>query len=391
MSPDAVVYVTSRWGEPSQTFVRREAEAVASHEVRVAAASIKEPVPGGNVSSVLHLRPLQVVVGFARSFTRHPGRVLGLVKQIVVLSSPRNIAPQVAAAVIGCAWVGSRRLGRGHLHAHFGWVAATAAWAAAALDDRTFSVALHAFEIHDRRYLDRFTPVPLAAASAVFTESHKDRAIVAERFGVVAEVARLGVPGAWLDPHDDAERSDDLIVSVGRLVEKKGYPVLLRALAITDFPWRLRIVGEGPERQALEALIEELGLGDRVVLSGAATEGEVQAALRSAAVACLASVETPSGDRDGTPMALVESMASGAAVVASDTGSIAELLDDGGVVVPAGDADALAAALDALADRDRRLELGRRGRARVASEWTSDRTAETVLGVLRARGADLAG
>jgi glycosyltransferase involved in cell wall biosynthesis len=247
-------------------------------------------------------------------------------------------------------------------------------------------VSLHAFEIHDRRYVDGFTPLPLRGASAVFTESERDRSIVSERFGVEVTVAHLGVPTAWLEADPAVPREEDLIVAVGRLVEKKGYPVLLRAVAAATTPWRLRIIGEGPDRPELERLCRELGLTDRVSLPGAGSEAEVQGALRSASIACLASVETASGDRDGTPMALIESMASGAAVVAADTGSIAELLGDAGIVVPAGDVTALAAALDELADPTRRAELGRRGRRRVAEGWTADRTAATVLDALSAAG-----
>ncbi len=168
------------------------------------------------------------------------------------------------------------------------------------------------------------------------------------------------------------------MVSVGRLVEKKGHDLLLEALARTSVPWRAVIVGEGPMRSQLEELIGRLGLETRVTLAGGLDEPEVAAWLRRASVSCLASVETGAGDRDGTPMALIEAMASGAAVVAADTGSISELIDDAGVVVPARDVAALASAIDGLADAERRRTLARRARERVEGEWTADRTAWTV-------------
>ena len=272
----------------------------------------------------------------------------------------------------------------GHLHAHFGWVAATAAWAAASLDDRSFSVSLHAFEIYDRRYVDGFTGIPLRAAKAVFTESHRDQALVGQRWAVRPVVTRLGVPTDWLEDGGGA-RETDLIVSVGRLAEKKGYRVLLQALVLTEHPWRCEIVGDGPQRDELEALIAQLDLTTRVTLCGAFDERGVRRALERAAVSCLASIETPTGDRDGTPMALIEAMASGAAVVATDTGSIGELLDDTGVVVPPDDAAVLAAAwLDKMWDPDFRADLSSRAVARVRGEWTAPRTAETVVEALRA-------
>ena len=373
----AVVYVASRWGEPSQTFVRREASALRDLGVGLHAATLKRPVACEPQADVVWLSPLETVLGVARGVLGHPLLVARVFAAVLARSAPRNMARQAGAAAIGVAWVGSRRLPPGHLHAHFGWVAATAAWAAATVDRRSFSVSLHAFEIYDLRYVDGFTGVPLREALAVFTESHRDRKVVDERWNVSATVTRLGVPSSWLaDPAADRDRL--LVVAVGRLVEKKGHGLLLSALARTQAPWRCVIVGDGPLREALEAQIAQLGLGDRVTLTGALPEAEVATWLRRASVSCLASVETASGDRDGTPMALIEAMASGAAVVATDTGSIAELLADAGVVVPAGDVDALADGLDQLADPDHRLQVAQRAVVRVAEEWTADRTARVV-------------
>jgi glycosyltransferase involved in cell wall biosynthesis len=373
-----MVYVASRWGEPSQTFVRREAAAVLDAGIAISAASIKAPEPCDPRVDVLHLTHAQVVLYALLATVRHPVRMARLVGTVVCKGAPRNIPAELGAVAVGAAGAGSGRLGPGHLHAHFGWVAAIAAWSAARLDDRTFSVSLHAFEIHDRRYVDGFTPVPLRAALAVFTESHRDQQIVDDRWGVRPVVTRLGVPLSWLEAPSEP-RDQELIVTVGRLTEKKGYPVLLRALARTTHPWRCRIIGEGPMRPELTRLIAELDLGDRVTLCGALPEDEVRRELRRAAVSSLASIETPDGDRDGTPMALIEAMASGAVVVATETGSIAELVGAAGVVVAAGDEQALADGLDRLADSAERTSLARAARARIEREWTAPRTAELVI------------
>lgn len=382
MGPRAITYVTSRWGEPSQTFVRREALAVARRGIVVTAASLKTPGPVPAGIDALHLGPMGVLVGALRALRRRPRTVAGTVAQIVRARPPlRNLASHLGAALIGIGWVGSGRLPAGHLHAQFGWVAATAAWAAARVDDRPYSVMLHAFEIHDTRYQDAFTVVPLAGAIQVFVESASDQRIVADRWSVAPLIARLGVEAAWLDGGEE-QREPDLVVAVGRLVEKKGYAVLLEALARSEVPWRCEIVGDGPLRDELRSRIDRLGLGDRVTLVGALSEAEVHERLRRAAVMCLASVETPSGDRDGTPMAIVEAMACGAAVVSTDAGAIAELVGDAGMVVPQGDVVALAAALDRVADGAVRSGLVARARSRVAAEWTSDAAAGVVVGAI---------
>lgn len=382
-APRAITYVTSRWGEPSQTFVRREALAVARRGVAVTAASLKTPGPVSAGIDPLHLGPVGVVAGLLRATRRRPRAVAGTVVRIVRARPPlRNLASHLGAALIGIGWVGSGRLPAGHLHAQFGWVAATAAWAAARLDGRRYSVMLHAFEIHDVRYQDAFTGIPLAEAVQVFVESTSDQRIVADRWSVAPLVVRLGVEAAWLDGGDE-DREPDLVVAVGRLVEKKGYGVLLDALATAEVPWRCEIVGDGPLHDELRSQIERLGLGGRVTLAGSLSEAEVHQRLRRAAVMCLASVETPSGDRDGTPMAIVEAMACGATVVSTDAGAIAELVGDAGVVVPQGDVAALAAALDRVADGAVRSDLVARARSRVAAEWTSDAAAGVVVdGVL---------
>lgn len=384
MTDLSVVYVTSRWGEPSQTFVRREAAAIARRGVVVTAASLKAPGPVPAGIDALHLGPVGIAVGLARAVARRPRAVASTFAAIGRARPPlRNLAAHLGAAAIGIAWVGSRRLPPGHLHAQFGWVAATAAWAAASVDGRRFSVMLHAFEIHDHRYHDSFTATPLTAAVQVFVESENDRRIVAERWAVAPLIARLGVEPGWLADGDE-RREPDLVVAIGRLVEKKGYPVLLEALAAAATPWRCEIVGDGPLREELQATIDRLGLDGRVRLVGALAEDDVHRTLRRAAVMALASVETSSGDRDGTPMAIVEAMACGAVVVSTDAGAIPELVGDAGLVVAQGDAAALAEALDRVADASRRAELAARARARVAAEWTSDAAAAVVVGAVLA-------
>ncbi len=170
----SIVYVVSRWGEPSQTFVRREALALADLGASVHAMSLKRP---GRVDAGIDAGwapPARVLGGLVKVARRRPMRTARVFTTVVRRSAPRNVPRQLVAAGVGMSWVGSGNLPAGHLHAHFGWVAATATWAAAQVSGRPYSVSLHAFEIHDERFLDDFTGVPLCSAHAVFTESHRD-------------------------------------------------------------------------------------------------------------------------------------------------------------------------------------------------------------------------
>lgn len=378
MAPPRLAYVVSRWGEPTQTFVRREAEGVAARGADVAAMSLK-PV-GPAVSSVAghHLGPLRVVAGAVVTFARHPGAAGRVVGTVAIRSAPRNIGRQLAAALIGLAWAGRAELAGRSLHAHFGWVAATATWAAAQITGRPYTVVLHAFELHGDRYQDRFAGIPLQGATRVYVISDADRAIVASRWGLAAATLRMGVPEAWLVDAPDPSVDPHLIVAVGSLVLKKGYQVLLAALAACPTPYRAEIIGAGPLEPTLAAQARSLGLADRVRFLGLLEEEEVRRRMRRAWVVVLAAIVDPSGDRDGIPVALMEAMASGVPVVTTRVGAIEELVEGAGVLVAAEDPDALAAALTDLQVPERRAELATAGLARVRTDWTAERGAAVV-------------
>ncbi len=164
------------------------------------------------------------------------------------------------------------------------------------------------------------------------------------------------------------------LLAVGRLVAKKGYPVLLDALATAvcrGSRIRCRILGGGPMRAEIEERIARLGLGGVVSLLGASTQERVAAAYASADAFVQASVVLADGDRDGIPNSLLEAMASGLPVVASDVGGIGEVVGpECGLLVSPGDRQALAEALETLAS-DRRLvrRLGAAARAEAVGRW----------------------
>jgi glycosyltransferase involved in cell wall biosynthesis len=167
--------------------------------------------------------------------------------------------------------------------------------------------------------------------------------------------------------HRTASKGTALLV-VGRLVEKKGFDVLLRALASTTAPVRLTIVGDGPQRRRLEALVDELQLGGRVRLAGATTHAELPTFYASADVVVVPSIVDTGGDRDGLPNVILEAMASGLPVVASSVGAITSAVVDGltGLITAPGDERALARSIDSLAgapDLRRRLGVAARKRA----------------------------
>jgi glycosyltransferase involved in cell wall biosynthesis len=175
------------------------------------------------------------------------------------------------------------------------------------------------------------------------------------------------------------------LLSVGRLVEKKGFHVLLDAAARLDFPFRLRIVGDGPECERLSEMIETLGLTSRVTLEGALTHAELPEAYAATDAVVVPSVQDSSGDRDGLPNVVLEAMACARAVVASDISAIGCAVADGetGLLVPPGDASALASALRRLAAGTvLRERLGRGGRERVERDYEVGHCTERLYELL---------
>ncbi|WP_298284974.1 glycosyltransferase, partial [Acidocella sp.] len=180
-----------------------------------------------------------------------------------------------------------------------------------------------------------------------------------------------------------------LILSVGRLVPKKGHDDLIEAcrlLRARGVSFRCRIVGAGPLRQEMAAQIMAGGLEGLVTLDGAMTHADLVALYRTAEVFALAPRITEDGDRDGIPNVIAEAMATGVPVVSTRVSGIPELVRDGetGRLVPPRDPLALADAIEqTLTDRAGALRLADAGRARLEGEfdlWKTTRRLHALLG-----------
>jgi glycosyltransferase involved in cell wall biosynthesis len=171
-----------------------------------------------------------------------------------------------------------------------------------------------------------------------------------------------------------AESSEPLVLFVGRLVAYKGVEVLLRALATMRA--RAVIVGDGPLRPELEALIRDLGLAERVLLAGNASPAELTAFYNACDVFVLPSVTRA----EAFGMVQIEAMSCGKPVVSTDLPSGVPWVNQHGrtgLLVPPGDAAALASALQSLlADPARRSRMGDAGRARVQADFSIARLVE---------------
>jgi glycosyltransferase involved in cell wall biosynthesis len=173
----------------------------------------------------------------------------------------------------------------------------------------------------------------------------------------------------------ESGRAGDLIVCVGRLSPEKDHRTLLRAVSMlpASRPWRLAIVGEGPERTALEAFARKLGIAERVIFTGPVAD-PFPWMMQARITVC-------SSRYEGLGNAIIEALACGTPVVSTDCPyGPREILQDGryGTLTPISDAvamaDAIAAALDAVPDR---RALMRRG-----LDYTAEHAAEAFLDIV---------
>lgn len=200
-----------------------------------------------------------------------------------------------------------------------------------------------------------------------------------------------GAPaGAGRDGHDPALPAR--LLTVGRLVDKKGYRGLFAALALlpAERHWELSIVGGGPLKDELHTLAERLGIAPRIRWLGTLAQAEILGLYRSSDVFALNCRVSDDGDRDGLPNVLMEAQSQGLVCVSTKVSAVPELVLDGetGLLVEPNDPAALAAALArAIADPELRRRLGEAGRARVTRHFgysagiaTIYRRIETTLG-----------
>lgn len=267
----------------------------------------------------------------------------------------------------------------GGIHGYFAHTPAEVACHAAARLKVPYGFSTHA---RDARKVASHELAERARRAACVVACNGDVAQEIMAGGVPVHLLPHGVNLTRFSPRPPSAEGPMRLLAVGRLVEKKGFHVLLAAATRLRFPFSLRIVGEGPQRALLEAMIRANGLTGRVTLAGPMTHAELPAAYHDAHVVVVPSVQDSTGDRDGLPNVVLEALASARTVVASRISAIGSAVIDGetGMLVPPGDSAALARALEHLHQRPALREaFGRNGRTRVERDYEVGRCAARFL------------
>jgi colanic acid/amylovoran biosynthesis glycosyltransferase len=379
-----VLYVLWRFPELSQTFVASEVDRMLDDGV--------------------DLR--MVTVGAGATRRARPKLERRIVRLNLVSVDPRRCIDAVRDREFGStllrrAWsagaseVATRRLQGWRpdiVHAHFVDHTAYLAYKLAQRLESPLTLTAHAAD-----YLHQSQPADLASklsvADAVFTISHAAAGHLAQSIGEGPWRSRTHTVRAsvrWRPGESPRGKKGPYLVTVARLTDKKGVDVAIRAVAAmavaSDVRLPLVVVGDGPNRAALEKLASQVCVDGAVEFMGALPNDQTQAIIAGASLMVLPCRRMSNGDMDGIPVALMEAGCASIPVVTTRISGIPELVSDGvsGLLVDPDDHEAVATAvLSLLKDPARARELGRALHDTVQSEFDGQLQVERMRRVWR--------
>ncbi|QQS46824.1 MAG: glycosyltransferase family 4 protein [Acidobacteriota bacterium] len=283
----------------------------------------------------------------------------------------------------------ARLQGADHIHAHWASTSATAALIASVVSGIPWSFTAHRWDIPENNLLD------IKAQSARFVraidlQGKRELETLIERRRDKLRVIHIGVTAGRTVPENSAEQRRGLRVLIGaRFVEVKGHRYAVEAMAklkAAGVDVSLDLAGDGPLKKNIEKYAGQLAVPDRIHFQGNVDHQELLAQLRDHQwdVALLPSIVTKES-KEGIPVFLIEAMAAGVPVVATDTGGIPELLDNGaGILIPQRDAEAIAITLARLAnDCNLRLQLQEKCLRRVHDQFTIESSVSALQQAIR--------
>lgn len=366
-SRPAIGYIVKMFPRLSETFIRNEIEELERQNVPLRIFSLKRPLESkdGMVRSpVIYLpnrvyrEPIRVLRAQIDVLRRYPAGYFRTLGHVMWGREMRSIPRGLRRFCQTCCLVHELN-GAGHLHAHFASEPTRLASWARMICGISFSVSTHAKDLfQDERVKSPGLHYKLGAARFVVANSRFSASSL-----MAAQPAPENAAGKVITIYNgidlntftrrQVEPTEPLILSVGRLIEKKGFPQLIRAchrLAQKGVRFGCEIVGSGPLSPALNEEISKLGLKDKVRLRGEQPHAELPPLYERAMVFALPCIVAANGDRDILPNVLKEAMAAGVPVVTTQLDGIEELVTHGqsGLLVPPEDIDALVSALELL-------------------------------------------
>jgi len=392
--PKRVIYLLKKFPRFSETFVLNEILGLESLGVEVRVFSLMPPEDSIRHEEFARLRatvtclPEHLVSQLPRFlrhgmrfFVRHPGTMVRTLWDALRTGSPTACKRWAQAVCLADLLHDEPYAG---VHCHFALSAVSVARFLKRLTGRPFTFTAHAKDLYLRSVrADLFRQRSDESNGVVtvcnFNKQHILTNLAPGREGKIRRIYN-GVDLEFFSPGPFESRHPERLLSVSRLVEKKGLEILIEACGLLrehGVNFHLQIAGKGPDEEALRRQVQERGLAPQVEFLGPITHLAVRDALRGSALVVAPSRETSDGNLDALPTILLEALATGTPAVSTTVTGIPEIIEDGveGLLVPPGNPVALANAITSLlADPDRRITMGGRGRAKAEDRFDQRKT-----------------
>jgi colanic acid/amylovoran biosynthesis glycosyltransferase len=353
-----LAYLVSRYPAISHTFILREIAHLRSMGHVIHTASINQPdreldrMDASEQKEALatYFVKADGAVGALRALAywlaKAPLQLLHMLRRAVQMGYGAKAMAYAAEAAMVAKWMADKNVA--HLHVHFGNAGATVGVLVKALNQCHLSYTIHGPDEFDDVQGQNLA-LKMAAADSVVCISQFARSqlmrISAPTDWPKFQVCRLGVdPTQFTRSNPVMGKTQINLLSVGRLTPAKGQVLLVQACAKlleASVPFKLTMVGDGPDRGRVEAAIAQYGLQDRVKLTGALTQEAVRAEFSKADIFVLPSLA------EGIPVVLMEAMCSHVPCISTPVNGIPELIEHGhtGLLATPGDLDSLVAQL----------------------------------------------
>lgn len=395
-----LAYLVNSYPAASQTFIRREIAAIEAEGVPVRRFAVRawdtplvdpdDLAEAGRTRKILDAGLPKVLLAMVATALTRPGpfaKALGAAMRLGRVSERGRLVHLIylAEACLLRRWL--EEDGVDHLHAHFGTNATAVAMLCRLLGGPRYSFTVHGPEEFDQPLAlslgEKIRHAAFVVAICSFGRSQLWRWAEFDDWKKV-HVVHCGLDPRYIEAPASPPSTAPRLINIGRLVEQKGQLILVEASARLrdrgrDF--EVIVIGGGPYREALERRIAELGLGDRVKLVGWKSGEEVKQTLLDSKGLVLPSFG------EGLPVVIMESLALRRPVISTYIAGIPELVRSGetGWLVPAGDSEKLADAMDQLlgAPAEQLERMGDAGAKAVAREHDVRTEARKLIGLIR--------
>jgi len=392
--PLRVGYILKQYPRLSETFILNEILGLEEHGVHVSIFSLRNATEGRFHAGIASVKGAVHYVGGADK-----AEFLDALRALPELRSdqlpavfafldrlPSDRRSLIALQAINIA---QKVLATGvdHLHAHFMTVAAHTTHLVSLLTGVSYSVTAHAKDVYRHTVDWELASTIAGAAKAVVTVCDANLRFLSERLGESGTrlVRIYNGLGPQEPPAAIEDRVPGLVVGVGRLVEKKGFDLLLHTLATvrSDHPnMTCVLIGDGDQRRQLEAEAQALGVTDIVTFAGPLPQKLVGDWLRKAEVLVAPCRVGADGNQDALPTVLLEALGAGVPAISTPVAGIPEIITAGveGLIVPCEDIASLSAALTGLLSDDAtRKAMAEAGPAKLAQLFDRSHTIRELI------------